>query len=148
MNSSTPETPISIWEMLSIDAKKLSIFLGSPITATSQGMELLSSMAQGEFELEPALKELQQFGVLEQVTFLQELDEIVNGPNATPPPDKWFLKPDYTLSPEEKAYLRAKESLERAANNPQAKEQWSKPRFRLTKEYKKFMGDLHDKYSK
>jgi len=91
------------------------------------------------------MNELRQFDVLEQVTFIQELQETVERLSPLAPEPQWYLKTNASLSPEQQEYLRAKDNLERAEAYDDYREKWSQPRYRLKADFKQYVDSLFPK---
>lgn len=105
------------------------------ILATSGNREYLEAMA-GDFDLEKAMGELGDRGVLEQVTFAQELDETMEKLK----PDRDLLDINASLlSDDEREYLRAKDNRDRYHNDPERYKKWEEPRWRLKDDFKGFV---------
>lgn len=142
----SPERPQhqEIWDKLSQDAHAVVLWLG-PLTATSADRDFLEHMAREPVEelgghktnLQRGLNELQQFGILESVTYVDELKETI----ARFKPTRDILDPllSHPLTDEEMAYLKAKYDLEWYEGQPKKSGVWDQPRFRLKTDFKQYV---------
>lgn len=138
-----PERPQNeeIWDKLSQDALAVVLWLG-PLTATSADREFLEHMAEEPVDelsgqkvnLDRALNELQQFGVLERVTYIDELRETVERNKPTRDINDYLMVRELTEG--EREYLRALHSIEHYERDPKASKVWAEPRLRLQAGFK------------
>jgi hypothetical protein len=129
-----------IWDKLSENTKELCIYLGV-FTTTSMSEESLRAVSeQSGINLDRSLRELRDFGVLQQVTQIQEMEETVRTGNG--PQTDWHLIPGAMLTSEEIEYLRIKDDLDAYHRDPEGHASWSEPRFRLEAEFKSFIKNI------
>lgn len=140
MVNNIQESSQDIWSKLSSDAQKTCIFLG-PLTATSLSPTMLANMMKiPEKDLDSIFADLKQFGILQEITFVQELEEKVATLPA--PETNWYLRQGAKLTDDQSEYLRAKANLEQYNKDPQQHKAWKQPRVRLESTFKKYVVNL------
>ena len=148
MGPSKELTPANIWGQLSRDAKLLTFFLASG-HGLSQGQELIEVMSQNEtmgFDREKAMAELSDTGVLDEITFIQEMRErLAKMPKprqAIIGPLEERLKADLWPTDEEREYIRLRYQIATYEENPEQNESYDEPRYRLKPEFQEFMEEM------
>lgn len=107
------------WESLSDDGLKLSIALTTVATSGSRDfLEYMATTGKIKFNLDKGIEELNKARLIEEVTFVQELEERVKTGTAD-----WDDK----------------QSLKRYRKNPKSLAIWAEPRWRLVEGYKEFV---------
>lgn len=126
-----------VWDRLSGDAKRVCSWIGRKTTADP---EMLEYIAEGEenFDLTKALTELRDLGVIEEITYLQELKEA-----ASKEPTRDLLAPilEPPMTDEEKRYVGAVHDLQEYKENPSRFKEWEKPKPRVVSQFRKFVSE-------
>jgi len=108
------------WDKLSANAKTVCSWIGRDTMAE---IKMLEDMVDNkkDFDLIKAIRELKEFGVIEETTYLQELRKV-----ASKKPIRNLLAPtlDSPITDEERGYLKAVHDLQDYKGNPSRFKTW------------------------
>lgn len=152
--------PKEIWSKLSVDGQKLAISLAAAQMGSrrTQGKWLIDAMSKdGDktvYDIEKSMKELSDFGVLEEVTLIEEKreqlttmqkpDEIMLMPLTEVPPER-FKERLRDLTDDERKYMSLAHEIEEFDQNHEKYADrykgWVVPRFRLAASFQSFIDE-------